>query len=901
LTAFPSRQKQRFAGRCGLRLLWFALLLVLPAAAPAAAPQEGAKPQDDPAPAQDKNAEIEANRGKVLDPGLEEGSRGIAASELIQAGDMEWLNARLGDRNTPEHAVLAIVEAFKSKRNHSAFKEILLLSRDEERPEIRKRCSSAVRSFLDDKETHTAVMKVLAVLGTSRGETPLLRKAAVWAMGISRDLGAVDTLLALMETEGPEFGAAANLALQTLTLRNFGRDAAAWKTWWAENRGLSRDRIIEEGRLAELEHQVSAIRGNYIALVKTVIDNDLASAFGFLDSDMEEVRRSAACALSAHASDPAVVSRSGEIVARLQKGETDSETLVLLIGIAGRGNDNSADTQQILLIHLHSADPSVVEAAAGSLRTLKGKDPAAVAQAVSSRLAELADRSGKPAAMTSALLDLLRDCGEKGAKADLSLVRKFSAAGQDPAVRKSAIPVLGLTGDAEALGDLSAIIESDPDAGTRFWAAYGLELLGRTGTAENGLKEKSVEALARGLEDSKANVRSGCVRGMGVLGTPEVIAILKQHLLKERDGKICTECIDVFGRFKNPEGLKAIALALAALRGREGLEEVFRLCENAARSALKKICRDRHDLWKMGGDELLRNECFLMAAWCFEEFFEKAKNGNGDDEEIARVKGLHARALFEGGEIERALPLLEELQKNGATEPSERDRLCMLAEGCRRIGRFEESARWYDLYLGVISKAETSVLVETYTGAWEVHFEAKKYKRALELVQWLMEQDPKDNTVLFRFALTQARADLVDGAEKEFDRLLDGRLGPGEHDLEWRVRCELAEILLLKKDSAKAVLVLEPTKDPLPDGLGNGLKKRVTDLRQKAAADKAAADKAAAEKAAAEKAEADKAETDKGGKTPPEKKTDDEGAGDRAEKKEDTPDPGEQNQREEKP
>jgi len=85
------------------------------------------------------------------------------------------------------------------------------------------------------------------------GESPRPEHAARALVQLG-DAGAVPQLVALL-AGAPGSAAAAAEALVALTARPFGRDAAAWSSWWNEHRGRSRTRWLFEG-LADPSREV---------------------------------------------------------------------------------------------------------------------------------------------------------------------------------------------------------------------------------------------------------------------------------------------------------------------------------------------------------------------------------------------------------------------------------------------------------------------------------------------------------------------------------------------------------------------------------------------------------------------------------------------------------------------
>ena len=764
-------------------------------------------------------------KAKVLQPDLDETGRAVAATELIKAGEHAWLKVRLADAATPDASVLGIVSAYQVQGDLTSLEEILILSRGVEKPPVSKKCAETIQYFLDEPKVHPVIVQRLVAICSSGDTAPCLREASVEALGNSRDLTAVDTLLAVMEKRDNRFLPMAANALHRITLRDFGTDVAGWKSWWEKNRNRSRDRIIEEAALL--------LKEDYLREVKISLQRDPVRSFDFIGHHMVEVRRLAAEALKAHSGEPDVVAGLDKVLSHLKSGEKDARTVTPLLDVLGAINGSVPGVQETLVSFLNDPETVVAAAAARSLTALKTKDCNGIVGVVQGRLATLKDPASGSSPLKLVLLDLLRSCGSLGAQIDSNLVRAFLDPAHDINVRRKAVSTLGEAGDPTVFENLKNLLVNDPSDVIRFEAAGALVPLGKMqkeGKPVEPLRQNCIEALKAGLGDVKANVRSECVISLGELEAPDLIAILKVHLQTETDAGICRLCLAGFKRFPGVEGIQAISESLAVLRGRGPAREVLDSYRETARKTLRDFCHEKSDLWFAAGEKLFVASDHVLAAWAFEEFIKRTKEGNGQDEKIALARGRRAQAMYTF-DLVGALPLLREILDKKSTEPSERELLRLLAEGYLQVRDFGNAAAMYDLYLARIPEAEEAVRVKACHGAWKAHFGARNWARAVELIAGLEQRDANNHDIAFDHARTLVLAGQAEPAEQKLRRLLDGRLEDGNQNLSWTVRCELTNVLVAKNDYAGALSVIQPAEAPDAQVVDEAVLKKVEALR----------------------------------------------------------------------
>ncbi len=824
-------------------------------------------PQPDP---------LEKNRSAVLGADTDAAGLVAATAALIAAGDIDWIAARALAGETSPRSSTALVRG------------LLLTARTGQPPELKDRCAVVLNGFLSDPAARALLVERLIELHSSGPSDREILLGIIDLLERALDTRGVDILLVHLESQDEVLKMKALSALRTITMRDFGSDGAAWKTYWNENKHLPRDRLLEGGILKELQNAIAEKDSRILTLVKEVLVLSPIKAFEYLQSRNLEVKRYAAGFLLDNAAKGNIAERLNLVAEHLDKGESDKATLIKLLDLLGKANGEAAKgAAERLIPFLRDPDAAVVIVAAGSLsaldkkKALKTENYPPIAEGAQSRLSGLAPPDPATDQLKSQLIGLLEECGQAGAAIDAALLKSFAKEGHSGAVRASAIQALGATGEPGVLDFLENILKNDPDGGTRFEAANALKLLGKSGKID---QQRVIAILAAGLKDLQNNVRSVSVAGLGTFKCPEVIGILLEHLKKESDGRVCVNIIDILGDFKNIEGLNAVVRAFGLIKNRKLNGTIIKDCRAATEAAVRKICAENKEHFFTAGESFYAAQCYTLAAESYEEYLVAARPGNGDDAQISLTKGKIALAYYYSRDLEKALPLLEELESKKAAEPPQRQRAQFLAEGYLSTGKPKDSARWYEVYIGLIPEAETQKRLIAQGGAWVAHFGGGNFERALELATVLKDRDAANNEYLYRYAVSLVRLNRIDEGEKEFQRLLNGRLGEAEIDLEWLVRYELAAVLSARKAFSEARTMIGSPQDSLPEGLSGDLRSRVENRRKQLQEEIEAQNTAAPPKDAAEP-ETPPAET---GKDPgPGKEPKTEGGEDKGQSKDD--------------
>jgi hypothetical protein len=121
--------------------------------------------------------------------------------------------------------------------------------------DVRRAALDAGKMLSVDEDARSVLRDRVAAIAEDANGTVDARVAAIEALAHFRDEKAVPRLLRLVVKED-EVGSSAQWALGVVTRQGFGRDKAAWETWWKDNG--SRHRI--EWLIDALMHDDAEIR-----------------------------------------------------------------------------------------------------------------------------------------------------------------------------------------------------------------------------------------------------------------------------------------------------------------------------------------------------------------------------------------------------------------------------------------------------------------------------------------------------------------------------------------------------------------------------------------------------------------------------------------------------------------
>ncbi|MHC4941415.1 MAG: HEAT repeat domain-containing protein [Planctomycetota bacterium] len=676
-----------------LALLFLAAFLLPLAAAqdPSSQEEKTAEQPQPEEPPQERN-DLEEHRTRFSDEEADAGMLAIGADELIKRGEQEWLRARLFDEKVTLAGVQAIISAFTANKEVSIIPEILKLSVSDKREAVLKSCSRAITHFLEDASTRDPTIQILIDL--CKNESDDLVLAAISTLGKASTLLAVKTLIPFVQHQNTEIRQKAVQSLKALTYRNFGQDQAAWEAWWEENEHLSRDRLIEPVLNQELkasQDESAKLREQRNLLALQFIESNPERAVEFLSWDVAEIRHRAAEVISGQELMEGMQEILDQVIAHLEKGESDEATLKLLLRFIGRSGVNNPAAQAILLKYLGEDGRDTVKvAAAESLHRFKNQDVQQAGRDLLLAVKDTADRNE----LKESLLELLaiQGCGEY-----LELIEHFldSNSAASKGVRQKAVRALGASGESRAIEILERALVGQPETDVRKEAASSLLRLGGIGSEGEEMKKQAVAALQRGLVARDSSVKIACIIAIGELKPADGLTILREYLLsEENDPGVLQHYVKAIGWLGDPEGIEVIASALPLNNNGGG---VFA----AAQTAVDEICGEDPTLWAKAVEIFFAREQHNLTIHCCDFYINQIKGKNGDDETLKQVKIRRAESCYARytaeGELQKALEHARSLTEDLAPENSEY--LLDYARILVRLGKYKEAADAFQEYL----------------------------------------------------------------------------------------------------------------------------------------------------------------------------------------------------------
>lgn len=688
--------------------------------------QENAEPQTDPPLAE--------HRARFENPEADEATLAISAGELIKGGDQEWLKARLREGKITQPGILAIVSAFWINKDTRALREILLLSITNENEEVRKRSKKTLGFFMQDQSTRAKMVEKLLEILRAQDSSKELLLAALEALGQTGALKAVEALIPFTAREEVELRNQAAESLKALTYQEFGANEDAWKAWWENNKHKSRDRIIEpvlKGEIGRLESESRILNEKNLELALRLIQGNPEEAVTFLkDTDMR-VRRRAAEEIAANGVQVKVkeVVLKG-VIAHLEQGERDQETLKFLFKLIGREHKQPA-AQGVLLKYLREDERDLIKCEAA--RNLHGFKSDVVRQAAVAILQALKEEKGR-IELKVQLLDLLYSVGSMGA---MDLLVHFKDR-NEKRIKEVAVKAMGASRAEKAIEILENVLAVEPDSDVRFEATGSLDRLRREiCTPESGLTAKMVSALKTGLRNREDRIRAHCITILGELAPPDGLAILEEHLKTEEVSGVRERCIWSLGRIGDPAGLDVILRALPAGENikAQGTEGQIVECTH---EAVKSICGDDLNRWMQAIESFFRGGQFFLAInFCKDyETKSKAKGKNGDDDQSLRVGSIRDEAWYHlflaEGSLDKALERARNLKQRA---PNNIPYLRMLTHVLVRMKKFNEAHEEYKILLEIVPAEEVALQWQIKAEMAECLLELKDAKGVVKLLE----------------------------------------------------------------------------------------------------------------------------------------------------------------------
>lgn len=435
-------------------------------------------------PASQETLELVEARRQWRAADTETAARVEAAAKLLKLGAGAELVAEI-DAPASTAAQLAAFEALTRAGSPLAARAALAWL-----PGSDSSVEHAARAYLQKlalERRAELVAVVVAALGDATADGAEWCGATL-AAGSTPDLAFVPALLARLEQAASGAGHAPDCvaALERISGRRYGTSLPAWRRWWQDGQGKTREQLLDEALAAtdaELAEKRAAIAALEVERLRIATAEACAVA---LDDDSSAVRRAALERLAELLrrgpvlADDAVLKLRARVVAHVgapidagANGDEEAAWGALAAEVAPRDPAVVA----LLLARFRGRDPALprVEYLPVLRRAVREQPDATVARTIEAALAATADAAARrdcaqalgvvgDDASFAPVAALLADAGSGPAlrEAALSALAEIARRGRDPAIVRRAVDLLG-----RSLTDAS-------DENERIAAALGL-------------------------------------------------------------------------------------------------------------------------------------------------------------------------------------------------------------------------------------------------------------------------------------------------------------------------------------------------------------------------------------------------------------------------------------------
>ncbi|MDG2148334.1 MAG: tetratricopeptide repeat protein [Planctomycetota bacterium] len=753
----------------------------------------GSNPEE-PEPTQDSSPQALASRA-ALEAGAEDVPvLAIHAMRLLDVGDELTLKRVL--TGSKRNSVLGILQALQTSRSVSLLSEILLLASGRDDVEVSQLAlDNLTRLSREQISVTTRLIKRLQEVSLS----PEVRKTVIQVLGRSRNLDAVEPLIALL---GSAHRSDAHGSLEELTGHSLGEDVEVWTAFWERVRGDPRDVLLERSLAAEKNARRESeqkMREEVVQARIRLMGMDVDLLVAGLSDEYAAVRLASASRLGSHPNGeqastaiPALLTRLGygpkgsgdsmghsdvnghgagdgnglsddQGAARLggngygrENGngngsghnqlfaaEMDAQVraaLVAAVGVLGRGEPAVLD---VLLSELRSGDVEMAAVAAAAFVRLRAHP-----EVVNPLLSYL--KRAPVEEMTQ--VTVLRIVAQNQPAGVLEQLNEWLDPSHSPNVRAAAVAaVLASEELPRALDVVGGITLNEEIREVRYAVAKGLGDRTRGLPAEDSVRSLMLELLGRLLEDVDSSVRAEAASSLGEAGGPDGFALLDRRSRAEVDASVMMRILHALGQIGDREGVGAIGRVCASWSG-DGRAEL----NDAAHRALLVLGDDASaDEWLEMAGTLKAVGSPDLSAWSLREILLRHEGDPGSRDVVSLARGHLAEVLCLNGQANEAFQMLVELHEAGAPYPGLRLRLDLLARTAEELGLLDDAADYYLECLEELAVGDSTRL-ETQRGAVRTLIAAGRYEEAAPLVRDVYEQDASDNNTMYSLARVQA-------------------------------------------------------------------------------------------------------------------------------------------------
>jgi len=747
---------RRNQGNEAVRTACLALVLLFGLASPALA---RVRQQNTPAEA------LALARAALIDATATEYELGQHVTGLLDAGDLDSLGARLSEG----HEVVAkvIMETIAFKDDVRLVDEVLQLAASSGTEAI---AQQATALLYDQTRRHDAVRTNLLTTLSGSGAEDVRRGTLIEALGRSRDLGVVPTLIVYLE--GPEQESVVR-AFQQLSGHDLSDQAeliAAWTGFWErqQRKALSRETLLEEGHalqrarwivssesseaeLRSLREQLALREAEVVAARIKSMDRQIDKLIEALDDDYALVRKVAAQRLGEHAAHVKAAASIPVLLERLGRRpvppgtngshtepalERDAEVRATIVtALGGLGRDRP-EVMVALLGELSDGEYAVARAAVDALAKVKGQ-PMVVRPLLDFLDEEEIDRE-----TSIQVLEIIANNEPTGVLDELGGRLGVATDGAVRAVLVQAVIASQELGQAIVVLSLLDIATEDFEVRFALAQWLGDRLAGMALDAPP--RPAMLGMIEDLLDDEDASVRAQAAKSLGESGDGSAAPLLAERAKKEISGSVLLDIVSALGQVGSLECVASIGW----IHAQDTASDSGGLSERA-RDALRAIGRGRPwSEWMIMAESLADAEAPELSLMVLNEILAPPVDGVVIDADVAdRARGLKAVELIRLGSTQAAHDLLVQLEEEGKPYPPREQRLDLLARTSRELDLHSEGADWLVLLLEgrVEADARFDQLQRWLAGEL---LAARRNDEAVELLEQLHAAQPGDNQLM---------------------------------------------------------------------------------------------------------------------------------------------------------
>ena len=538
--------------------------------------------------------------------------------------------------SSPSTTRVAVIVAFTIQRD-DRIRDDVLGSLDDENDEI----VALAQAYLEEVIGEPAAPDLLTTARDVRC-SPRERIAALKVLGKIGTGATVDGLLDLLDDNDRKVAAAAVAALQGITYQPFENDAATWRSWYRQNRRLSKEEWRQVGGLyyrktQQLETEIAALQAKLsehdqelIGAYKRAVD--LGMELRRYDAVVEILNNAGPVEAQCYAADSLGKAKAQQAAAPLIEKARGLDKNLAKACITALGQIADPSAAQVVALALTSGDPELRLAAVEAFAALPGSDLSLL----------LPLRSDASTAVRSAVAKAFgaRRWNDGfnalvGALGDQSSDVKIAAAG-----------ALGLLGDKTAVPYLINTIR-DENKMVRWTVVRSLLLLA---------DPQSFDALLDATRDDESGVKEAAVTALARLGDKRAVDRLLEMTLLEADPRVAEEAWTSLVELIHDEATLMLSLA-------EKLDQTGRF--NRAETLLTALA-DGADTSPQAFEARTRLARGYLAAGNFQaaaSYFRRVLDAHADDRQAlvglgealkgqsdwAGLVGLYSRDIIAGG------------------------------------------------------------------------------------------------------------------------------------------------------------------------------------------------------------------------------------------------------------